>query len=204
MNNFLPESVRNLINELSRLPGIGPKSAQRLAIHLLHSPDVRLRPLGESILNLRERVCFCERCFNVAEGSPCGICEDEGRENSLLCVVESILDVVAIEKTGKFNGKYHVLHGVLSPVEGVGPEKLKMTDLFRRVEDLVAFGSDVEVLLATNPSLEGEATALYIQNNLRHLNIQITRIARGLPMGGDLDYADEVTLSRAIEGRRAF
>ncbi|MDA1060674.1 MAG: recombination mediator RecR [bacterium] len=199
MSNFLPKSIRTLIEELSKLPGIGPKSAQRMAIYLLHSPDSRLKPLGESILNLKKNVVFCGECWNVAEMDPCPLCSDERRDKSMICVVEEVLDVVALEKTGDFKGLYHVLHGALSPVDGIGPDQLKLEELFARVSP----GID-EVILATNPSLEGEATALYIQKHLQNSSARVTRIARGLPVGGDLEYADEVTLSRALKGRSEF
>ncbi len=199
MSKFLPKSVRTLIEELSKLPGIGPKSAQRLAIYLLHSPDSRLKPLGESILNLKKNVVFCSHCWNVAETDPCLICSDEQRDKRQICVVEEVLDVVALEKTRDFKGLYHVLHGALSPVDGIGPDQLKLEELFVRAANGVE-----EVILATNPSLEGEATALYIQKHLRDSPVRITRIARGLPVGGDLEYADEITLSRALQGRSEF
>lgn len=200
MSKYLPKSVRNLIDELGRLPGIGPKSAQRLAIHLLHAPDSRVKPLGDAVLGLKENVVFCETCWNIAESNPCNICSDPSREKGLLCVVEEILDVVALEKTGEFKGVYHVLHGALSPVDSIGPEQLKMDALFSRVQN----NEISEIILATNPSLEGEATALYIQKYLRDFGGKVTRIARGLPVGGDLEYADEVTLSRALSGRSEF
>jgi recombination protein RecR len=201
MSKYLPKSVQNLIEEFAKLPGIGPKSAQRLAIHLLRSPESRLRPLGESVLKLKDNVVFCECCWNIAEQSPCGICDDSTRDKSKLCVVEDVLDVVALEKTREFDGGYHVLHGSLSPVDGVGPDQLKLAELFARVGE----GSEVEeLILATNPSLEGEATALYIQRQLLNNPVRITRIARGLPVGGDVEYADEVTLSRALTGRSEF
>ena len=200
MSKFLPKSVRTLIEEISKLPGIGPKSAQRLAIHLLHPPESRLKSLGESVLDLKKNVVFCEICWNIAECSPCGICSDEGRDKSIICVVEHILDVVALEKTSEFKGVYHVLHGALSPIDGVGPDQLKTEALFKRVEQ----GGILEVILATNPSLEGEATALYIQKHLKSFDARLTRIARGLPVGADLEYADEVTLGKALSGRAEF
>jgi recombination protein RecR len=214
MSKFLPKSVRVLIEEFSKLPGIGPKSAQRLAIHLLHSPESRVKPLGEALLGLRENVRFCNCCWNIAETDPCPLCDDEQRDKKTVCVVEEVLDVVALEKMGQFKGVYHVLHGALSPVDGIGPDQLKLTALFERVErGNVVASTDVdgeglvaieEVILATNPSLEGEATALYIQKHLRELPVRVTRIARGLPVGGDLEYADSVTLSRALAGRSEF
>jgi recombination protein RecR len=199
MAKTLPKSVRRLIEELSRLPGIGPKSAQRLAIYLLHQPAGRLKDLGEAVLGLKDGIVFCETCWNIAESNPCAVCVDETRDSKTICVVEEVLDVVALEKTRDYNGVYHVLHGALSPIDGVGPDQLKIDALFERMQ-----GDVDEVILATNPSLEGEATALYIQKGLRSFDVKVTRIARGLPVGGDLEYADEVTLSRAIEGRGEF
>jgi recombination protein RecR len=201
MSNFLPKSVRTPIEEFSKLPGIGPKSAQRLAIHLLHSPASRVTPLGEAILGLKDNVMFCNICWNIAESDPCWVCSDGTRDQSLVCVVENVLDVVALEKTGEFKGAYHVLHGALSPVDGVGPEQLKITELFDRIKK---GGVVKEVIIATNPSLEGEATALYIQRHLRDIGVKITRIARGLPVGADLEYADEITLTKALQGRGEF
>jgi len=201
MSNFLPKSIRALIEELSKLPGIGPKSAQRLAIHLLHSPDMRIKSFGDSILNLKLDVTFCTDCWNIAENNPCAVCTSLERDKSTICVVENILDVVAIEKTSEFKGLYHVLHGALSPVDGIGPDQLKFSALFKRIENNPEIK---EIILATNPSLEGEATALYIQKHLREASVSVTRIARGLPVGGDIEYADEVTLSRALKGRSHF
>ncbi len=197
MSSFLPKSIRTLIEELTKLPGIGPKSAQRLAIHLLHSPSSRVTPLGESILKLKENVMFCKECWNIAESDPCKICGDPSRDHGIICVVEEILDVVAVEKTGEFKGVYHVLHGTLSPIDGIGPEQLKTEELFGRIKK----GGVNEVILATNPSLEGEATVLYIQRHLKESGVKITRIARGLPVGAELEYADEITLSKALQGR---
>ena len=207
MSNFLPKSIRKLIEELSKLPGIGPKSAQRLAIHLLYSTDSKLKQLGESILNLKDNIVFCETCWNIAEENPCAVCESKQRDTSIICVVEDVLDVVALEKTRRFNGKYHVLHGALSPIDGVGPDQLKIAELIVRVKNGVAQTDEnkvKEIILATNPSLEGEATALFIQRELKDVDVKITRIARGLPVGGDLEYADEVTLTRALSGRGEF
>jgi len=189
-----------LIEELSRLPGIGPKSAQRLAIYLLHQPETGLKPLGEAILKLKKDVVFCSTCWNIAESDPCKICNSYERNKNIICVVEEILDVVALEKTGEYKGVYHVLHGVLSPIDGLGPEQLKLGALFERVKG----GNFLEVIIATNPSLEGEATALYIQKHLREYGVKVTRIARGIPIGGDIEYADEVTLSKAMQGRSEF
>lgn len=206
MSNFLPKSIRTMIEEFAKLPGIGPKSAQRLALYLLHSPDSRIKGLGDAVLGLKDNVSFCEECWNIAEQNPCMICASEERDPEMICVVEEILDVVALEKTRQFNGVYHVLHGALSPVDGIGPDQLKLSALFDRVAGNRERGKPVkELILATNPSLEGEATALYIQKQLLSEDgLKITRIARGLPVGGDLDYADEVTLSRAMQGRSDF
>lgn len=207
MSHFLPKSVRNLIDELSKLPGIGPKSAQRLAMHLLHSPESKIESLGKSVLSLKENLVFCETCWNIAEANPCKICTDIQRDKKVICVVENILDAQAIEKTREYKGLYHVLHGALSPIDGIGPDQLKLSDLFKRIEKNGEAKSSfrvVEVILATNPSLEGETTALYIQKYLRDFDLKITRIARGLPVGGDLEYADEVTLSKAMSGRGEF
>lgn len=201
MSNFLPKSVRGLIEEFSKLPGIGPKSAQRLAMHLLHSPHSRISNLGDAVLGLKNNVIFCEQCFNIAEENPCRICSDHMRDKNIICVVEDILDAYAIEKTGEYKGLYHVLHGALSPIDGVGPEQLKIYELFDRIKKIGNEIEKIEIILATNPSLEGETTALYIQKHLLELNVKITRIARGLPFGGDLEYADEMTLSKAMNGR---
>ena len=194
-----------MIEQFAKLPGIGPKSAQRLALYLLHSPEGRVKELGDAVLGLKDNVMFCNQCCNIAESDPCMICSSEERDHASLCVVEDILDVVALEKTKQFNGLYHVLHGALSPVDGIGPDQLKLAALFDRVEASRESGEPVkEIILATNPSLEGEATALYIQKQLFNADLRLTRIARGLPVGGDLDYADEVTLSRALQGRGDF
>lgn len=198
---MLPASLQNLIDELSRLPGIGPKSAQRLAVHLLRSPHQRIKPLGEALLNLKDGLSFCEQCWHVAEQSPCRICADPGRDGSQICVVEEVLDVIAIEKTGHFKGLYHVLHGVLSPVDGITAEQLKLDALFRRVDNNLDIK---EIILATNPSLEGEATALYIQKYFVDKNVKLTRIARGLPIGSDLEYADSATLQKALLHRTDY
>lgn len=200
MSKFLPKSVRTLIEELSKLPSIGPKSAQRLAMYLLRSPKMKVDDLGNAVLGLKDNVEFCHCCWNIAEQNPCLICDDLGRERRMVCVVEDVLDVVAIEKTGQFKGLYHVLHGVLSPIDGIGPEQLKMAALFERIRS----GEIEELIIATNPSLEGEATALYIQKELLGESVRVTRIARGLPVGGDLEYADSVTLGRALSGRSEF
>ena len=190
--------VQALIDELGRLPGIGPKSAQRIAFHLLKVPADDANRLARAITDAKAKVAFCERCFNVAEGPLCSICTDERRDPTVLCVVEEARDLVAVEKTGEFRGRYHVLLGAISPIEGIGPEHLKVRELLLRLgPEGVA-----EVILCTNPNIEGEATALYLARLLKPLGVKVTRIASGLPVGGDLEYADELTLGRALEGRR--
>jgi recombination protein RecR len=190
--------VQDLIDELGRLPGIGPKSAQRIAFHLLMvSKDDALR-LARAIGEVKDRVSFCTDCFNVAEGDRCGVCLDSRRDPTVLCVVEEPRDLVAVEKTGEFRGRYHVLQGAISPIEGIGPEQLRIRELLARIEPQGV----TEIILCTNPNLEGEATALYLGRLLKPLGIRVTRIASGLPVGGDLEYADELTLGRALEGRR--
>ncbi|MDW8327514.1 MAG: recombination mediator RecR [Anaerolineales bacterium] len=193
----VPQAVQNLINEFLRLPGIGPKSASRLTFFLLRGDGQQPRQLAAALIELCERTRFCSICQNITENDPCPICEDTERDSGLLCVVEEPLDVLAIERTGRYKGKYHVLHGVISPVEGVGPEDLKIRELLARVKS----NPVREVILATNISLEGEATAMYLQRQIAPLGVRVTRLARGLPVGGDLEYADEITLVRALEGR---
>jgi recombination protein RecR len=199
-SDFVPttKSVARLIEELHRLPGIGPKSAQRLAYFLLRTPEEQARALAEAIVDVKEKVVFCSQCQNIAESDPCPICQDGERDHAKICVVEEPLDVLALERTRGYNGLYHVLHGVLSPMEGIGPDELKMRELLARLEN----GSVKEVVLATNPNLEGEATAMYLHRSIAPLGIKVTRLARGLPFGSDLEYADEVTLTRALEGRQ--
>ncbi len=194
----VPKPVERLVEELNRLPGIGPKTASRLTFYLLRSPRVQVEALAQAIGELQEKVVTCSACFNIAETSPCPICSDRERDRSLICVVEEPLDVLAIERTRGYNGLYHVLHGAISPVEGVGPEDLKIAELIQRVRG----GPAQEVILATNPNLEGESTAMYIFRQLAPLGVRVTRLAHGLPMGGDLEYADEITLTHALEGRR--
>jgi recombination protein RecR len=190
--------VQDLIDELGRMPGVGPKSAQRIAFHLLKlSRDDALR-LARAITEVKDKVAFCERCFNVAEGPLCGICADDRRDAHLLCVVEEPRDIVAVEKTHEFKGRYHVLQGAISPIDGIGPDQLKVKELLTRLEP----EGVTEVILCTNPNIEGEATAMYLARLLKPLGITVTRIASGLPVGGDLEYADELTLGRALEGRR--
>jgi recombination protein RecR len=192
--------VQNLIDELGRLPGIGPKSAQRIAFYLLKAAPEDANRLARSITEAKARVSWCRRCFNLAEGELCIYCRDERRDPTLLCVVEEPRDIVAVERTHEFNGLYHVLQGAISPIEGIGPEQLRVKELVRRVGD-----EEVkEVILATNPNIEGEATAMYLAKLLKPLGLRVTRLASGLPVGGDLEYADEVTLGRALEGRREF
>jgi recombination protein RecR len=190
--------IQDLIDELSRLPGIGPKSAQRLAFHLVKSPPDDAKRLAEAIVQAKERIFFCRECGNVAEGELCRICRDEGRDRTVLCVVEEPKDIATIEKAGVIKGRYHVLGGAISPLDGIGPEDLRTKELLERVErDSVA-----EVIIATNPNLEGNATAMYVSALLKPAGVRVTRLASGLPVGGDLEYADEVTLSQALEGRR--
>lgn len=198
---MLPPALQKLIDELSSLPGIGPKTAQRLSVYLLRSPHQRIKPLGEALLNLKDGLAFCGECWNICEKSPCSVCDDPGRDHSQICVVEEVLDVLALEKTGNYKGLYHVLHGILSPVDGIGAEQLKIPELFERVNKHPEIK---EIILATNPSLEGEATALYIHKHLEDKDIKISRIARGLPMGSDLEYADAVTLGKALLHRTDF
>ena len=190
--------VQALIDELGRLPGIGPKSAQRIAFHLLKLPAEDANRLARAITEAKERVTFCERCFNVSEGPLCPMCTDDRRDPSVVCVVEDARDIVAIEKTGEFRGGYHVLLGAISPIDGIGPEQLKVRELLARLEP----EGVREVILCTNPNIEGEATAMYLARLLKPLGLRVTRIASGLPVGGDLEYADELTLGRALEGRR--
>ncbi|HSH22773.1 MAG TPA: recombination mediator RecR [Acidimicrobiales bacterium] len=190
--------VQDLITELGRLPGVGPKSAQRIAFHLLKLPTEDALRLARAITEMKARVSLCSRCFNVAEGPECELCTDSRRDRRILCVVEEPRDIVAVEKTHEFQGRYHVLQGAISPIEGIGPEQLKVRELLSRL------GPEgvTEVILCTNPNIEGEATAMYLARLLAPLGLKITRIASGLPVGGDLEYADELTLGRALEGRR--
>ena len=194
----IPSSVTRLIDEFNRLPGIGPKSASRLTYFLLRMPDEQAKSLAAALSELKEKTTVCQTCFNIAELSPCVICADELRDRGVICVVEEPLDVLAIERTHEFKGLYHVLNGAINPIEGVLPEDLKIAELVQRLSR----GGVREVILATNPNLEGESTAAYIQRQIVGKTGRVTRLARGLPIGGDLEYADEVTLTRAIEGRR--
>jgi recombination protein RecR len=190
--------VQDLIDELGRLPGVGPKGAQRIAFHLLQADPVDVRRLAQVLLEVKDKVRFCRTCFNVAEAEECRICRDPRRDPSVLCVVEEPKDVVAIERTGEFHGRYHVLGGAISPIEGVGPDDLRVRELMTRLAD----GTVTELILATDPNLEGEATATYLARLVKPMGLRVTRLASGLPVGGDLEYADEVTLGRAFEGRR--
>jgi recombination protein RecR len=190
--------VQRLIDELSRLPGIGRKSAQRLAFHVLHIEEADARRLAEAILTMREQVRLCSRCFNVTDEEECSICRDLRRDPTLVCVVERAQDIVVVERTQEFRGRYHVLGGSISPIEGIGPDQLRIRELLARLEP----ENIGEVIVATNPTVEGDTTALYLAKSLKPLGIKVTRLASGLPVGGDLDYADELTLGRALAGRR--
>lgn len=199
------EPVARLIEAFARLPGIGPKTAQRLTYHLLRAPDAEARALARALVAVRDEVVFCDRCFNISDAPLCPICRDPGRDLIRMCVVEEPLDVLAIERTGEFRGLYHVLHGAISPIDGIGPDRLKIRELLDRVDEAAADGHRVEeVIIATNPTLEGEATAMYLGERLEGRVGSVTRIARGLPVGGDLEYADDVTLIRSFQGRRAL
>ena len=191
--------VQDLIDELGRLPGVGPKSAQRIAFHLLQADEADVRRLAEVLIEVKARVKFCSICFNVSEDDQCRICRDPRRDQTILCVVEEYKDVVAIERTREFKGRYHVLGGAISPIDGIGPEQLRVRELMMRLSD----GTVTELILATDPNLEGEATATYLTRMLKDLDLSVTRLASGLPVGGDLEYADEVTLGRALAGRRS-
>jgi recombination protein RecR len=193
-----PGPVARLIEEFHKLPGVGPKSAQRLTYHLLRMPVDEARTLAETILEVKERITFCSVCQNVTDTNPCRICDSDRRERTMICVVEEPMDILALERSGSYHGLYHVLHGAISPMDGIGPEELKIEELLARLRSNEA----TELILATNPNLEGEATAMYLTRLLRPLGLRITRLARGLPVGGDLEYADDVTLTRAMEGRQ--
>ncbi|MBM3721292.1 MAG: recombination protein RecR [Actinobacteria bacterium] len=192
--------IQELIDELGKLPGIGPKSAQRIAFHIVQSERVDVNRLVDVLRIVKEKVRFCAKCFNVAEEEECKICRDPRRDNSTICVVEESKDVVAIERTREFRGEYHVLGGAISPIDGIGPEQLRIRELLTRLSD----SNITEVIIATDPNLEGEATATYLARTIKPLGIKISRLASGLPVGGDLEYADEVTLGRAFEGRRSL
>ncbi len=201
MNEAIPATaapLARLIDEFYKLPGIGPKSAQRLAYYLLRMPPVEAQALAAAILEVKEKVGLCSLCQNVTETDPCRICSGGDRDRSIICIVEEPLDILAIERAQSYRGLYHVLHGAISPIDGIGPEDLKIADLLNRLRS----DEVQEIILATNPNLEGEATAMYLTRLLRPLGLKITRLARGLPVGGDLEYADDVTLARALEGRQ--
>jgi recombination protein RecR len=203
LSTTLIEPVARLIEAFARLPGIGPKTAQRLTYHLLRAPETEARGLAAALVAVRDEVVFCERCFNISDAPLCQVCRDPSRDETRLCVVEEPLDVLAIERTGEFKGRYHVLHGAISPIDGVGPDRLKIRELLGRADEAHRAGIPfAEVVLATNPTLEGEATAMYLAERLDGTVGSVTRIARGIPVGGDLEYADEVTLIRALQGRR--
>lgn len=207
----LPKSLERAINEFSKLPGVGPKSAQRLVFYLLKREPVELDMLSESIAKLKEQVVFCQTCHIMTDASPCVTCSDSHRDQSLVCVVEESMDAIALDKSGTYTGVYHILGGVLNPMEGIGSDKLNINSLVKRIsgnqlQETSANSGIKEIIIATNPTLEGETTALHLSKLLRSSfpELKLTRIARGLPMGGDLEYADEVTLSRAMEGRREY
>ncbi len=193
-----PASVTRLIEAFAQLPGIGPKTASRLTFYLLRRPPEQAEALADALRELKQKTLFCSICFNITEEDPCPVCRDESRDRSIICVVEEPLDVLAIERTGEYRGLYHVLHGAISPVEGIGPDELRIDELLARLRAEPV----QEVLLATNPNLEGEATAMYLARLIEPLGVRVTRLARGLPVGGDLEYADSVTLGRALQGRR--
>ncbi len=198
--NATAEPVVRLIEELCKLPGIGPKTAQRLTFFLLRSPSEQALSLARAIIEVKEKIIFCSQCYNITESDPCRICADPTRDASQVCVVEEPLDILALERTRSYRGLYHVLHGAISPMDGIGPDDLKVRELLARLK-----GDTVrEVILATNPNLEGEATGMYLARLIAPLGVKVTRLARGLPVGGDLEYADEITLTRAIEGRQAI
>lgn len=194
----VPEPIARLIEAFHRLPGIGPKSAQRLAYHVLRIPQQEAEAFAAAVLDVKQRIRLCSQCMNITEQDPCRLCSDARRDAAVICVVEQPLDVAAIERSGGYRGRYHVLHGVLNPMDGVGPEDIKVRELLGRLGD----GSVTEVIMATNPSLEGEATAMYLGRLIGPLGVRVTRLARGLPSGADLEYTDDLTLSRALEGRQ--
>lgn len=206
----LPKPIKNLIDSFERLPGIGPKTAQRLTFYLLHVPQEMLDQFGDSLKNLKKDTVSCSICFNVAESDPCPICADQNRDHSVICVVEQPLDILAIEKTGRYKGVYHVLGGAISPLNNIGPDELKIKELIDRIQGAVNSEQPIrETILATNPNMEGEATAMFIANEVGKLKVEseklkVTRLGQGLPTGGDIEYADEVTLQRALEGRREY
>lgn len=194
------EAINRLIQELNRLPGIGPKSAQRLAYYLLRAPDEQIKQLTDALLSLKQKTVLCSVCFNVTESDPCAICRNDQRDRATICIVEQPQDVLAMEHTGIYKGLYHVLHGAISPTDGVGADNIRIRELMSRLQN----SRVTEVILATNATLEGEQTALYLSRQITPLGIKVTRLARGLPFGTELEYADDVTLTRAIEGRQVF
>ena len=198
--SFVAEPIARLVREFSRLPGIGPKSAQRLTYHLLSNPDEEAKALAEAILALKENLNLCSVCFNITDCDPCPICQNKERDHSIICIVERPSDIIPLERTGKYAGIYHVLHGAINPAQGIGHAELKIKELLYRLQD----GAISEVILATNPNIEGETTAIYLQRLIAPLGIRISRLARGLPFGAELEYADDVTLSQALEGRQLF
>ena len=200
MVQALARPLARLIDELSKLPGVGPKTAQRLAYHILRAPAADAESLAAAVRSVKTDLLYCQTCFNIAETDPCAVCRADDRDRSMICVVEEPLDVLAIERTNAYRGVYHVLHGAISPVNGVRPDDLRIRELGQRVR----LGGVEELILATNPNLEGEATAMYIAQSLGDVAVRVTRLARGLPIGGDLEYADELTVGRALEGRRAL
>lgn len=197
MNQYI-EPIARLINELSKLPGIGSKTAQRLAFHIINMPREQVDSLASAIGEIKDKIKYCSICGNITDQEPCGICRNPNRDSSVICVVENARDIIAMERTREFNGLYHVLNGAISPMDGIGPDDIRIKELLNRVRD----GQVKEVIMATNSDIEGEATAIYISKLLKPLGIRTTRIAHGIPVGGDLEYADEVTLSKALEGRR--
>ena len=198
--SHIPKTIEKVIEEFSKLPGIGPKSAERLTFYLLRKTDDDIRKFGETISKLKEGIKYCEVCKNLTTETKCSICEDLSRDKSIICIVEDVLDLIALEKANEFKGVYHVLHGLISPVEGIGPDELTIADLIDRVKN----NEIKEVIIGLNPSMEGEATAAYITRFIKPLEVRITRIARGIPVGGDLEYADSQTLKRALEGRMEY
>ena len=196
----LPEALERLVQELSRLPGVGPKTAQRLAFHVLRVDRQRAAALAQAVLDVKERIGYCSRCYNIAEGELCALCSSGRRDPAVVCVVESPLDLLAIERTSEYHGLYHVLHGVISPIDGIGPDQIHVPQLVERVRE----EGVTEVIIATNADIEGEATAVYLHRALAQLSVTVTRPAHGLPVGGDLEYADELTLAKAMAGRRSL
>jgi recombination protein RecR len=195
---YYPEPIAKLIDSFSRLPGIGPKTAGRLAFHVLRMKEEDVLSFAQALVSVKRNLHYCSVCFNITDTDPCRLCQDKSRDGSVICVVQEPKDVVAMERTKDYNGLYHVLHGAISPMEGIGPDELRIPELLRRLAD----DQVQELILATNPNIEGEATAMYLSKLVRNFGLKVTRIAHGLPVGGDLEYADEVTLSKALEGRR--